>query len=97
MHIGQYRHADLALHFGKNAQAFVNTQTAHRFAGTAVGLVVGGLENVGIPSRPQTSFMWPATSRQKLLGFSRARTGDQKKRLVKSSLETTEFHLPLAC
>jgi hypothetical protein len=33
----------------------------------------------------------------KLLGFSRARAGDQEKRLVKTSLETTEFHLPLAC
>jgi len=39
----------------------------------------------------------PGDIEAQLLGFSRTRAGDKEKRLVKTSLETTEFHLPLAC
>ena len=97
VNIGQHRHADLALHFRENAQAFVQPEAAHRGAGTAVGLVVGGLEDV-VDTQSGTDFLHVAGDIQaQLLGLSRTRAGNQEKRLVKTSLETAEFHLPLAC
>jgi hypothetical protein len=38
----------------------------------------------------------PGNVETKLLGLGRARASYQEKRLVKTSLETAEFHLPLA-
>jgi hypothetical protein len=97
MHVGQHRHADLALHFGeKMRRPFVHAQAAHRLAGTAVGLVVGGLEDVGNAELAQTSFSG-RRHRGTLLGLGRAGPGDQEKRLVKTSLETAEFHFLFAC
>ena len=45
VHVGQHRHADLALHFRQDAQAFVHARPAERRARAAVGLVVGRLED----------------------------------------------------
>ena len=97
MHIGQHGHANLALHFAENPQAFVQPQAAHRGAGTAVGLVVGSLEDV-VDAEARTDFLHRAGHIEaQLLGFSRARAGDQEKRLVKTSLETAKFHYFLPC
>ena len=45
MHVGQHRHADLLPDLGQDAQALVHAQAAEGLAGTAVGLVVGRLED----------------------------------------------------
>ena len=45
VHVGQHRHADLALHFGEDAQALVHARAAKRLRRAAIGLVVGRLED----------------------------------------------------
>ena len=45
VHVGQHRHADLALHLGQDAQALGHARPAKRRAGAAVGLVVRRLED----------------------------------------------------
>ena len=97
MDVGQYRHANLALHFGENAQSFIEAQAADRFSGAAVGLVVGGLENVR-NSQSTADFLHVRRDIDaQLFRFGRTGAGDQEKRLVKTSLESAELHLLLAC
>ena len=92
MDIGQHRHTDLRAHGFKNLQAAVDTGTAHRLAGATVGLVVRGLENVRNSEFTADGLHVASDIDAELLRFGGTRPGDQEKRLVKTSLETAEFH-----
>ena len=97
MDVGQHRHADLALYLGEDAQSFIHAQAADRFAGTAVGLVVGCLENVADAESTADFLHLRRDIDAQLFRFGRTGAGDQEKRLVKTDLESAELHLLLAC
>ncbi|MPN33033.1 hypothetical protein SDC9_180516 [bioreactor metagenome] len=88
VHVGQYRHADLGTNVVQDFQPAVDAGSAHRGAGAAVGLVVRCLENV-VDAEPGADFLHVTGDIDaKLFRFGSARTGDQEKRLVKTSLES---------
>ena len=51
VHVGEDRHAELALHLGQDLQALVDARAAERRAARAVGLVVARLEDEGDAER----------------------------------------------
>ena len=97
VNVRQHRYANLALHFGKNAQTFVEAKTTDRGARTAIRLVVGSLENIRNFELTADFLHMPGNIQAKLLGFGRTWSRDQKKRMIKAGIEIAEFHLALAC
>src|SRR5437879_3170780 len=92
MHVGQYGNADLALHFRKYLQTGLHAQAAKRLARAAVRLVVRRLEDERNAERPADLLEAPGGVDLQLARLDDAGTRDEKKRLVQTDFETTEFH-----
>ncbi|MPN58409.1 hypothetical protein SDC9_206114 [bioreactor metagenome] len=61
-------------------------------AGTAVGLVVGRLEDVRDPQLGADFLHLPGDVQAHLLGLRHARSGNQEERLIQPNVESTQFH-----
>ena len=80
VHVGQHRHADLPLHVGEDAQAFLHAEPAERRARAAVGLVVRRLEDERDRKRGADVLELAGDVDLQLLRFDDARTGNQEQR-----------------
>src|SRR5439155_25904865 len=85
-------HADLALHFRKNAQALLHPQAAKRLRRAAVGLVVRGLEDERHGERGAGLLEPPGHVDLQLLGLDHARARNEEQRPVQPDLESAELH-----
>jgi hypothetical protein len=91
MHVGQHRDTDLAPHLRENLQTAVDARPARRAPRAAVGLVVGGLEDVR-QTQTSTDFLHLRGDLDaQLERLGGARTGDQEQRLVDAGVEMQSF------
>src|SRR2546428_6304486 len=77
MHVGQHRHTQISPNPGQNFQPFLEPRSAKRFAGSAIGFVVAGLENI---SNTQFFAQFPQGRRHlktEPLAFDDAWTGNE--------------------
>ena len=92
MHVGEDRHADLAADLVEQLEAGFEPRTARRDARAAVGLVVGGLEDVGDAEARAHFLHVPGDLDAQFERLSGARTGDQEERMVETDLEAAQLH-----
>src|SRR5690606_37858746 len=96
VHVGQYRHADLAPDLFQHLQPGLEARAAETLAGGAVGLVEAGLEDEGNAER-RGDLLQPAGGvHLQLFGLDHAGAGNQEDGPVQADLEAAEFHQALA-
>jgi hypothetical protein len=95
MHVGQHRHAELALHVGQYFQALLHAGAAKTGARTAVGLVERRLVDERYAEARSDFLQLPGGIERHVARLDDARPGDQEKRSVESDIETTQLHADL--
>ncbi|KFB71014.1 MAG: hypothetical protein AW09_003874 [Candidatus Accumulibacter phosphatis] len=92
MYVGQDRSTDLTPHFREDVQTAVDPWTTRRLPGAAIGLVIGGLEDVR-QRKPGTDLLQPSGNLDAQIQRLRsARAGDQEQWLIESGFEVAELH-----
>ena len=92
MHVGEHRHLDLAANLLEDAQALFHPRTAKRRVRTAVGLVVGRLEDERNGQRSANRLQFASHIHLQLARFHHARPRDQEQRPVEADVVTAKFH-----
>ena len=92
MHVGQYRHADLVLHFLQDVQPPFNARAAITVTGAAIGLVEGGFINERNGQLPGYFLQRAGAIQGQLLSFDHARAGNEEQRLFESDFKATQLH-----
>jgi branched-subunit amino acid aminotransferase/4-amino-4-deoxychorismate lyase len=92
MYVGQDRSTDLTPHFREDVQTAVDPWTTRRLPGAAIGLVIGGLEDVR-QRKPGTDLLHLSGNLDAQIQRLRsARAGDQEQWLIESGFEVAELH-----
>ena len=92
VHIGEDRHADLATDFVEQFETGVETGATRRFTRAAIGLVVGGLEDVGQAEFGAHVLHVPGNLDAQLKRLGGAWAGNQEERPVEADVESSELH-----
>ena len=92
VHVGQYGNADLLPDIGEDGQTLIHAQATIGRARTAIGLVVGRLEDERNAKCRRDLPECPGSIHGELARLDHAGSGDQKERPVKTGLETAQFH-----
>ena len=91
VHVGQHRHAELALHLGQHAQPFLHARAAEAVERGAVGLVEAGLEDEIDAELAGDLLQRRRGVDLQLFALDHARAGDQEERLVEADIEAAEL------
>src|SRR5207248_327010 len=92
VNVGQYRHFDVVLDVGENAQAFVESRTAIRRVRAAVRLVVRGLEDERNLEVGADRLEFAGDVDLQLPRLDNARPRDQKEWALETDLVSAELH-----
>ncbi|MGY3264135.1 hypothetical protein ACVWZN_000208 [Lysobacter sp. HA35] len=92
VHVGQYRQAELALHFRQHLQTFLDARTTKAVERGAIRLVEARLEDEGNAEFGRDFLELAGGLHLELHRLDHAGAGDQEERLVEADLESAEFH-----
>ncbi|EXI73878.1 MAG: hypothetical protein AW07_02014 [Candidatus Accumulibacter sp. SK-11] len=92
MDIGEHRNSDLPPHLGEDVQAFVDSRPPRRPPRTAVGLVIGSLEEVRQAQAGTDLLHLPGDLEAEIERLGGARPGDQEQRPIESHFEVAKPH-----